>query len=273
MRYKNVSSASNQILSYFNRKDQMFFTFSEAMEAMPNSSHSALKQLLSDMAKRGLLLRLRRGLYCLIPFEKDADLYMPNWHLAATYLSGSQKHYIGYYSALQIHDLISQPALKEQIVIAKQMRPSLLKIKDVAFQFIYHNENHFFGYQKVWIDNYHQVYCSDLEKTLVDCLFKPEYAGGIVEVAKAIYLSRKAINFDKLLDYTIRFKSQAVIKRLGFLLDLLEINTDVISSLQSLRTSTYSILDTELPKSGKRISRWRIQQNLDRETILSAIYT
>jgi predicted transcriptional regulator of viral defense system len=198
---------------------------------------------------------------------------MPDWHLIAQYLVKDAKHYIGYYSALQIHNLITQPSLKEQIVVSKQMRPSEIKIKDVTFQFIYHNENHFFGEKKIWIDDFNKVQCSDLEKTIVDCLFKPDYAGGIVEIAKAIYETRDKINFKKLLEYTIKFKSQAVVKRLGFLLEILEINNEIVPELLKIKTVSYVQLDTELPKSGKMISRWSIQQNLETETIKSAIYT
>jgi predicted transcriptional regulator of viral defense system len=60
------------------------------------------------------------------------------------------------------------------------------------------------------------VHCSDLEKTIVDCLFKPDYAGGIVEIAKAIHETRDKINFKKLLNYTKKFKSQAVVKDWDF---------------------------------------------------------
>jgi len=74
------------------------------------------------------------------------------------------------------------------------------------------------------------------------------------------------------LEYVIRFKSQAVLKRLGFLLELLEIKNDIIIELQKLKTASYVLLDTELPKTGKMISRWSIQQNLETETIKSAIY-
>jgi len=273
MRAKNVSTQSNQILSYFNQLDKNCFTYSDAVNALPLSSDSALKELLSDMVKRGLLMRLKKGLYYVIPCEEDPESFMPDWHLIAEHLVKGTDHYIGYYSALQVHNLITQPSLKEQIVVADQIRPSKIKIKDVEFQFIYHNEKHFFGAKKIWIDSFNKVLCSDLEKTFIDCLFKPDYAGGMVEIARAIYSSKDKIKFDKLLEYAEKFKSQAVIKRLGFLLEILEIETDIISKLNKTKTASYVLLDTELPKSGKMISRWSIQQNLETETIKSAIYT
>lgn len=249
------------------------FDYPEAENALPQSSKSALKELLSDMVKRGLLMRLKKGLYYIIPYEKEAESYMPDWHLIAGHLAKGTDYYIGYYSALQIHNLITQPSLKEQIVVAQQMRPSSLKIKDVKFQFIYHNMKHFFGSKKIWIDSFNKVICSDLEKTFVDCLFKPDYAGGIVEIARAIYTSKDKIKFDKLLEYTERFNSQAVIKRLGFLLEILEIETEITKQLFKSKTASYVLLDTELPQSGKLNSRWSIKQNLETETIKSAIYT
>lgn len=273
MKNKNISTSSSKILNYFNRIGQNCFDYGEAKKALPNSSNSALKELLSDMVKRGLLLRLKRGLYYLIPYEKAADTFMPDWHLLAEPLTKGTNHYIGYYSALQIHNLITQPSLKEQIVVAKQIRPSQIQIKGVTFQFIFHNENHFFGSKKIWIDSYNKVLCSDLEKTLIDCLFKPDYAGGIVEIARALFISRDKIKFNQLFEYSVRFNSQTVIKRLGFLLELLDIKTDIIYKLQKVKSNSFVTLDTELPKQGKLISRWGIQQNLDTETIKSAIYT
>jgi len=112
-----------------------------------------------------------------------------------------------------------------------------------------------------------------LEKTIIDCLFKPDYAGGIVEIARAIYISKDKIQFDKLLEYAQQFNSQAVIKRLGFLLDILEINQSITNELQNIKTASYVVLDTELPKNGKLLSKWSIMQNIDIETIKSAIYT
>jgi len=273
MKSKYISTKSNELLSYFNGQNKACFDYSEASNAMPDSKESTLRELLSDMTKRGLLMRLKDGVYYIIPYEAHAETFMPDWHLIGEYLVNNTQYYIGYYSALQIHNLITQPSLKEQIVVSKQLRPSIIKIKNVSFQFIYHNESHFFGAKKMWVDNFNKVQCSDLEKTIIDCLFKPDYAGGIVEVARAMYTSKEKLKFDTLLDYTKKFKSQAVIKRLGFLLELLEINNNITEKLLKAKTASYVLLDTELPKSGKMISRWSIQQNLETETIRSAVYT
>ncbi|MDH7463533.1 hypothetical protein QEG73_19690 [Chitinophagaceae bacterium 26-R-25] len=273
MKNKYISTQSSELLSYFNGQSRACFDSTEAFKALPDSKESTVRQLLSDMTKRGLLMRLKEGIYHIIPYEQNAESFMPDWHLIAEHLVKDADHYIGYYSALQIHNLITQPSLREQIVVSKQLRPSEIKIKNIPFQFIYHNQKHFFGAKKMWVDNFSKVLCSDLEKTFIDCLFKPDYAGGIVEIARAIYISKEQIKFDKLLDYVKKFDSQAVIKRLGFLLEILEINNNIIDELQNLKSASYVIADTELPKTGKRISRWSIQQNIETETIKSAIYT
>jgi predicted transcriptional regulator of viral defense system len=273
IRNKYISKQSSELLTFFNEQGIHCFDLGLAKKALPNSNYSALRELLSDMTRRGLLMRVKRGLYYIIPYEQDPETFMPDWHLLAEYLVQKADYYIGYYSALQIHSLITQPSLKEQIVVSKQIRPSTIKIKDVPFRFIYHNENHFFGTKKIWIDNFNKVVCSDLEKTIVDCLFKPDYAGGIVEIARAVYVSREEIRFDVLFEYVIRFNSQAVIKRLGFLLDVLEIDTTITKELQKLKTKSVVLLDTELPKTGKIKTKWSIQQNIETETIKTAIYT
>ena len=180
------------------------------------------------------------------------------------------KHYIAYYSALQIHGLITQPSLKEQIVRERHKTETVM-LKGVEFQFIYHNPKHFFGMRKVWIDSYNKVSCSDLEKTMIDCLYMPAYAGGIVEVAKALWTAREKLDYGKLLAYAKQFDSQVVIKRLGFLLDKLEISTNIIEELRGLRSATVSPLDTEVPNEGKISTKWSIRQNVELETIINAI--
>ncbi|MDD3687002.1 MAG: hypothetical protein PHE56_09575 [Bacteroidales bacterium] len=273
MKSKFISKQSGKLLSFFNERGIKCFGYEQAKIALPSSSGGSLRELLRDMTVRGLLFRVKRGIYYIIPYEQDPEDFMPDWHLLSEHLVSGIDFYIGYYSALQIHNLITQPSLVEQVVVSEQVKPSKQNVKDIEFQFIYHNTQHFFGAKKFWINSYDKVMCSDLEKTIIDCLFKPDYAGGIVEIARAVYVSREQINYELLLDYAIKFNSQAVIKRLGFILDLLKIKTGIIESLKELKTNSIVILDTELNRSGKIVSKWSIQQNVDTETIKSALYT
>lgn len=272
IKHKNISETEAKILARFHTQGKTWFTLAEAYDLFSDMSENQIRVQVKRMTDDGLLLRVCEGVYYIIPYEQDSEAFLPDWHLLAEPLAGTN-HYVGYYSALQIHQFITQPSLKEQIVVNKQIKPSETEIKGVKFQFIYHNSKHFFGYKKTWIDSFNRVWCSDLEKTVIDCLYKPDYAGGIVEIAKAIFMAREKIKYAQLLDYAIKFNSQAVIKRLGYLLELLEVDTQIIEELQKLRSSSVSLLDTESPKQGKILSRWNIQQNIDIETIKSSILT
>ena len=270
---KIFSYSIASLLDKVNEQNKKCFSIDEAYSLLPHSTKNNIKRMLSNMTKRGLLMRVKEGLYYIIPFEQDPETFMPDWHLLAQYLVGDAEHYIGYFSALQIHSLTTQPNLREQIVVNKQIKPSTLFVKGIPFQFIYHNEKHFFGNKKMWIDSFNRVQCSDLEKTIIDCLFKPEYAGGITEIAKAIYKIKDKIDYSKILQYVKQFDSQAVIKRLEFLLELLDIEHSVIEELRKLRTNSTVLLEPPYSKEGKTISRWAIQQNVDTESILLPIYS
>lgn len=272
-KYKTISTQSAHLLTYFYSKERQYFVMDEAMQALSQSKPGAVRQLLSDMTRRGLLMRVMEGSYHIIPYELDADTYMPNWHEMVTVLASGSKHYIGYYSALQIHNLIVQPSLKEQIVVDRQLSTRPTQVRSAQIQYIYHNPKHFFGSKKIWVDDHTQVLCSDLEKTIVDCLFMPGYAGGIPEIARAIYMARERIQYARLLDYVTQFGSQAVLKRLGYLLELLEIDQPIVTALKDARSATYIPLDPELPKAGKYRSAWNVQENVDVGTIKSAIYS
>lgn len=270
---KSISPRHAALLQSLQHQNQPYLTLEDAKAIYPELSDNAAEKMISRMAQKGLLMRLRKGLYYVIPYEQTVSSFMPNWHLLAAILAQGRNHYIAYHAAMQIHGLSTQPSLREYIVVDNPMRPATLLIKGIPFQFVYHNIAHFFGYSPVWINAFDQVLCSDLEKTFIDALFRPTYAGGIVEIARALYLAKDRLDMNRLLDYSQQFGAQAVIKRLGFLLELLEIDTHVAKLLHQTRTPSFVVLDPEVPAVGKRNSYWRIQQNIAPETIQYSIYT
>lgn len=269
MKYKVTTALMSRFIRHLQDEGKEFFTFEEAMNYL-GYSKKVTANFLHEIRERELVLRIKAGLYTLVPYNESSQDYLPNWHLMATKVVGKTNYYIGYYSALELHSLITQPALVERVVVDKQIRPTQQTALGVKFQFINHNPKHFFGMTKIWIDKYNRVLCSDLEKTLIDCLFNPGYAGGIVETGKALHKAHDKIKYDKLFDYLEQFDSQAVMKRLGFLLELYAIENPIIDKLQAIKSNSITQLDPSLPKAGKILSRWSIQINQDAETIASA---
>jgi len=276
MKRKVITENTADFLRYLIDNKKSFFTISDAQEYMPNYSKAYINEFLQSILERQLSMRIKKGLYVMLPYDTMKEHFFPNRHLTASALVNNREHYIGYYKALQEHDLTTQPSLVEQVVVNKQVKPSEQKIEGVRFQFIYHNQKHFFGTKKIWVEYMNQSYaikCSDLEKTIIDCLYRPDYSGGIVEVAKAIYTAQDKFNYKRLLKYLKKMESQAVIKRLGFILELYDIDAPIINEMLALKTNSYAVLDPIHPKEGKTQSRWSIQVNIDIETIIQAPFS
>ncbi|MCZ6701810.1 MAG: transcriptional regulator, partial [Ignavibacteria bacterium] len=218
-------------------------------------------------------LRIKDGLYHVIPYEKDVDSYFPNWHLTAEAMVEPMKYYIGFYSALDIHGLITQPSLIEQVVTEKQMIPKIRMVGKVKFEFINLNKKWFFGFEKTWIDDFNKIYCSDYEKTIIDCLYKPSYGGGITEIVKAIYRKSNEVDQNKLVSYLNRVDSQVVIKRLGFVLQHLGIWESLRKEIKTKVSNSYAYLEPSLPKKGKHTSEWKIIDNSNIESVIKSIET
>lgn len=250
----------------------MFFNIDDAQKILHGSENQTIRRLLSDMAKRGLIMRLKDGLYTIIPYEKNYD-YFPNWHTVADKLAQPEKYYIGFYSALDIHGLITQPSLTEYIVSEKQFFPKKQLIKNIKFEFIKYNETHFFGYEETWINNFEKVNCSDLEKTIIDCLYKPQYSSGITEIIKAIDKCKTRIDANKMIRYLEKFKAQVVLKRMGFILEHFHEFDQLIKNIKEKVSSSLTYLDPSFPKKGKHNNRWKIIDNVGIDEALISLST
>ncbi len=273
MKDKNISYQSGKLLAYLHTNDKQFFTFSDTKGVFPQNKKQTTSELISDMIKRGLILRIKNGLYHIIPYEADSSSYFPSWHLVAEALAREKDHYIGFYSALDIHGLITQPSLKEQLVTKKQIRPKDQRIKNRKFEFITLKEDYFFGYKKHWIDDFNKINCSTIEKTFIDCLYLPRYAGGIIEIGKALYRARETLNEFHLLEYLLQFNVQAVMKRMGYLCDSLDLFSNLTYEIKKDISSSYTPLDPSQAKVGKSTSKWKVIDNVNIQGMIDILIT
>jgi predicted transcriptional regulator of viral defense system len=102
---------------------------------------------------------------------------------------------------------------------------------------------------------------TSIERTLVDALDRPEYAGGWEEIwqtAKHISI----LNFDKLTEYAISLNNATTIAKLGFFLEQHKekFHTDekVLMRLEKKKPNGVHYLERSKREAGKLIQRWNL---------------
>lgn len=133
----------------------------------------------------------------------------------------------------------------------------------------------FFGY--VEVNAYgSQVNLAEPEKTILDSLDRPSYAGDTPEIAGMLYRGRTSLDWQKLIDYGVRFNSKALLQRLGYLLDLLKLPVDT-ASRDRLMTEISGITKCYLGQprrwktGGSYDPNWRVVDNISRQVMMSEI--
>ena len=117
-----------------------------------------------------------------------------------------------------------------------------------------------------------QVNVAEPEKAVVDCLDHPEYAGGLVETAKGLWVGTEEgrLDVEVLTLYAERMGNRTIFKRLGYLVETLELPVEetTIEGWQRMTSSGYSILDPLSGRGGKYNSRWQLKVNLNKGELL-----
>jgi len=94
-------------------------------------------------------------------------------------------------------------------------------------------------------------------------LRQPEYCAGVTEVAKGLWMRHQDMQAAKLVDYALRLGTGAVLRRLGYLLELYALAPQSdLARLRDALSETYVRIDPQLPKEGTYLRRWRLQLNI-----------
>jgi predicted transcriptional regulator of viral defense system len=223
-----------------------------------NIQRNVLWVMLSRLEEKGWIKRIEKDKYMIIPLGREKDKYTVNEFLIGSLLV--DPYAIAYWSALNHYGLTEQIPNTVFIETTSRKKRQEKRIIGVKYKIVRVKEHKFFGIGKTWID-YDQINITDKEKTIVDCLDKPQYCGGIVEVAKAI--KSREYDEDKLVEYTKKINNTGVIRRLGYLCDYLDIDI----RLPKINTRNYLYLDPTMTHKGPKNSKWRLIVNLDEKIL------
>lgn len=233
------------------------FTLNDAAK-INKIDRSSLKKMLFRMEKRGWIERIEKGKYLIIPLDAQKGKYTLNEFVIGSLLVNP--NCIAYWSALNYYGFTEQIPGTVFIQTTSRKKRQDIEIFGVRYRIVRLKNEKFFGMRKEWIEGT-QINITEKEKTLVDCLDKPHFCGGVIEVAKGLNIR----DFDnkKLVRYARQLKNTGVIRRLGYFNELYSLGLRISRP----DTRNYLLLDPNMSKKGFKSTKWRLIVNLNEKEL------
>jgi len=271
-RPKTLGPQSARLVAFLHERGRTLFNHADVEDVLSLAPKSA-RNLVAGLVNRGLATRLKPGLFILVPFELGREReYLGNPYVVARELADTADYYVSHASAMDLHQMVTQPQLAVFVTSPKAIRPRT--VLGTEFRFVRCKPEDMFGIVELWATKTERVRVSDLERTVLDCLKQPEHCGGFTEIAKGFWMRRDTIAIPKLVDCALRLGIGAVMRRLGFLLETFEISAPAeLERLRSELTATYALLDPLMPSEGPWLSRWRLRVNVEPEELRAIVST
>ncbi|MCK5416646.1 hypothetical protein KAI92_04430 [Candidatus Parcubacteria bacterium] len=260
------TSIREKILSELNKKRQEIYSFKEILKISGSSNQNAIRVIISRIVKEKRLAPLKSGIYLYVPEGYEENWTTNNFWIGANLI---EPYAISFWSALNHWGLTEQLPNKTYIQTVKSLKKRNKIILNNNYQFVKLTGKRFFGITKIWVAN-HQVSITNPEKTLVDCLIYSQYGGGIIEAIKGIYQFYQDNQPKNIISYAQKM-GQPALKRLGFILELLEVsNQKELNKIKKLIINPNYILLEPLieDKNIVKNSKWKIKINIAQKDLL-----
>jgi len=239
-------------------KEGKSFTFSEALSIIGGTKIN-LKKLLKRLEEKGYIERIEKSKYLIIPLGSEKSKYTLHEFAIGSLLV--EPYAISYWSALNFYGFTEQIPLTVFIQTTTRRKKQQISIFGVEYKIVRIKNGKLFGIRKEWIEE-SQVYITDKEKTIIDCLDHPEYSGGIVEVAKGL-MHLKELDSGKIIKYADMIHNSGVKRRLGYLCETLGLKIKI----SPLAVKNYLKLDPTMPEEGSKNNKWKLIINIDEKSL------
>lgn len=235
-------------------------------------SEPTARKVIRNLLRKGWLTRLVGGRYMLLPPEHGPENLGENNPIALA-AAAAEPSYIGWWSAAAFHGFTTQKPMTVTVAVLRQMPARTIEGTEVRFIKIAARKFSGFKSYNVYGRN---AAISDPEKTVIDCIDRPDLAGGPAELARIVYSAMGEIDHDKLVTAALAMKSVALLQRLGFLSELVgkllpeELRLKVRTAIPKSRRS---IFGRQKRKEGDigYVAAWGVFVHARRSDLLSEV--
>ncbi|NYZ60328.1 hypothetical protein H0O01_01370 [Candidatus Micrarchaeota archaeon] len=224
------------------------------------TDEKSLLVILSRMAKKGWLLRLRKGIYLVSepPAPAIRDIFVVSTYCFPGYNAFS--------SALYLHGLTDMVPF--EVLVATRHESGVKTFGQYTVRAVALKDR-FMGSM---LQQGRVV--STAPKTIYDCLTHPELGGGHTQIMKAIHeANMDESGWKELFYYAEKFESHAFYQRLGYLLSLLPKKSRATKgAIRLCAQKAKSNIYLSGRGKGAYIPEWKLIDNVGKEALLSWWY-
>ena len=236
MQLSKLESEAYEIL----KKNSLIIFKTKDLMLLLGISKEKTYNLIKALKRKNAIEAIKSGLYAL---EGTNEL------IIGSYLNWPS--YLSFWSALNYYGYSDQ--LPKTIFYAS----TKYRKKTNNYKYVAISKKRFFGYTKIG-----SIMIAEKEKAIIDSLLFPKYSGGIKELIACIEKSINDLNKEKLLDYALKMKSKAVLRRIGFILELIGCN-GILKRIKQKIGKGYELLDPSLNKRNNLNKKWLLDINDD----------
>lgn len=238
-----------------------FITPATAAEALGVDTEDAVKKL-ARWADQGWVRRVRRGLYIGVPVDAANPRAWSEDPLAVATQVWSPCYFTGWTAAH--HWGLTEQVFKTTILkTSGRVRSASDRLLDHDYEIRHVDvESLSWGLRTEWRADV-RLRFADPSRTVVEIFDSPKLGGGIRHAAEVLtaYLS----DYDPmgLAASAELLGNRAVFKRLGYLLEALDLDyPELVAACESNVSAGIAMLDPDVPASGSRVMRWRLRVNV-----------
>ncbi len=237
------------------------FTLGEYIEAIKKNKNTAYNNLVVNYIGKGKVKSIRRGLYAVVPQGSNPDNFKADEILIASRLA--KDTVLAFHTALEVMGYSHSVLYRYYYYTPSRKRKINVNNREyVSVQSQVNKTNKFYESVGFQTQTYHNlnVTLTDRERTFVDCINKPDYAGGIEEVYRSVE-KYPYLDFDKILNYLALLKSKVLYARVGFFLEQHRkqffVEEEILKKIQLNIPSSVVYFDPKR-KNGKLVEKWNL---------------
>lgn len=220
------------------------------------------RESLAYHLKKGHIVQIRRGYFASLPMSEWGSL---NYPIDSFLIAGriTPDAVIGYHSALDFYGLSYSMYNQLSFMSQQKVRPFTYQSRFICLPFpktlCDKNQTHI-EVQK--IDRHGlDIYVTSIERTIVDLLDRPNYAGGWEEIWQSA-AHFPILKLNKMIKYAFFLQNATTIAKLGFFLEqhkeLFSVDENTLNILQERIPTHIHYIERNKRQSGKLIKRWNL---------------